>query len=148
MEAPPPEPPKPPRPPQQAWRDGLAPLGPMDRTRVSEHAAFVSFTEGVLTLGVRQEHHLPRIREALREADFGAALPGFRNVVVSLTEEGRTGKEARVQFEEKRMREAREAADRSEAVKRVIGAFAATLESVEPAAGGVTGPVEEEVADE
>jgi hypothetical protein len=145
--APAPEPAKP-RAPQFAWKDGLGGLGPMSRVLVEEHAAFVSFTNGVLTLGVRNERHLHKVREHLRDADFGAALPGFRNVLVTLTEEGRTGKEARSQWDEKRRREAQEAADRSDALARLKAAFGGVVESVEPDGASDTRPIEDEVVDE
>lgn len=111
---------------------------------MSDNASFGSFADGALTVVVRKETWRPKVREALGRVDLPTCFPGFRRLEVEVAGDvGQTGRERRDEAESAARRAASEAAARSPTVKRLIAAFSAHLEAVEPVVIDLAAPAEE-----
>lgn len=113
----------------------LASLSPFSRVTVDNQAGFERYEDGVLRIVVRTQLARDKVVQALKPVDFHALFQGFRSLDVRISEEGRTGREARAEADVKRRDDARAAAESSPAVRRLIEVFGARLDDVvaEPA---------------
>lgn len=96
-----------------------------------EQAAYGGFADGTLTLVVRQERNRAIVREQLLDVDFVSVLPGFRRLEIRVGDEGKTGREARTEADERRAAAAREAVASSPLVQRLVALLGGRVEHVE-----------------
>ncbi len=106
---------------------------------------------GTLRVGVRKPMWRDLVRETLGRLDLAALVTGLRRVEVVIDDvRGRTGREARSEADLGRRAAARDAANRSEAIKRLLAAFDAEIEDIEPTGAEPSAfmPADEEAPDD
>lgn len=120
-------------PPAARYRLLLDALPPISRATLADNAAFLTFSDGRLTLAVRSVLGQTRVRNELNDLDIGAYFPGFRVADVRIDmNAGRTGNERRTAGEDKRVADAVAAAEASPILKRLVTCFAGKVESIVP----------------
>lgn len=108
----------------------------VQRVLVEENVAFVGYDGGTVALAVRNRMWVGHVREVLKDVDFTTRFRGFRNLQVGVDgDAGRTGRELRDAWDASRRDAAREAAGKSEALRRILKAFGGAIESIEPSRG-------------
>ena len=118
--------------PLARYRALLDALPPIPRATLADNAAFLSFTDGRISLAVRSVLGQTRVRDVLGDIELDRYFPGFRAVDVRVDGAGRTGHERRSAAEERRQADAVQAAQRSAVVQRLVTAFAGRIESIVP----------------
>lgn len=135
----------------RVWLRLLQPLPEAIRVQVHDVAVPLAVEGGRLRVGVRNELWRTRVRERLGELDLEGLVPGLRAFdVVFEAERGQTGREVIAVVEQERRAAARQAAEGSEAIKRLIQSFDGELDEVLPAvpADALAVPVVADLADD
>ncbi|MBM4389558.1 MAG: hypothetical protein FJ090_00435 [Deltaproteobacteria bacterium] len=118
---------------ERAYERLLARLDEAARLSVRDVSFAIGLEAGTLRVGVRKPMWRDLVRDTLGRLDLAALVSGLRRVEVVIDDVlGRTGREARSDADLGRRAAAREAAGRSEAVKRLLAAFDAEIEDIEP----------------
>ncbi len=136
---------------ERAYDRLLSRLDEAARLSVHDVSFALGLETGTLRVGVRKPMWRDLVRDTLGRLDLAALVTGLRRVEVVIDDAaGRTGREARSEADLGRRAAARDAANRSEAVRRLLAAFDAEIEDIEPtgAEPPVFNPADDEATDD